>query len=276
MDLKLFVHEDDDVRLARRIRRDITERGRDVIGVLKQWHKTVKPSYDEFVLPTMKHADLILQGNETNKNAINFIVENLGKKLAEMGITKRKIERNQIIENSKFVHNVNVKMEEKLFDSLLQKLINEKEFEEMYLVYFIKKLKEYYYLSSSSEDKDGTLNLNNSKISLLESITMMSPAKHNLVKSEVNRIVLFISSLLTEKEIEYAVDQVETIDPKYIFIDIVTLFANPTYVIETLKPKIGRDDISIQVYSIGSSPELQDFEVNKELANKIFLSEFDN
>ena len=138
MDLKLFVHEDDDVRLARRIRRDITERGRDVIGVLNQWHKTVKPSFDEFVLPTMKHADLIVQGNETNKNAINFIVENLGKKLVEMGIVKKQIERTKMIEDSKISYNLNVEMEKGIFDSLVKKFINEKEFEEMYLVYFMK------------------------------------------------------------------------------------------------------------------------------------------
>ena len=46
-------------------------------GVLTQWNRFVKPSFDEFVKPTMKHADLIVQGNETNKTAIEFIVENL-------------------------------------------------------------------------------------------------------------------------------------------------------------------------------------------------------
>lgn len=49
MDFKIFVHEDADTRLLRRIKRDTTERGRTVDGVLFQWHKTVKPSYDEWV-----------------------------------------------------------------------------------------------------------------------------------------------------------------------------------------------------------------------------------
>lgn len=103
MDLKLFVHEADDVRLARRIRRDISERGRDVIGVLKQWHLTVKPSFDEFVAPTMKHADLIVQGNEFNKTAIQFIVDNLTIKMVNMGVAKKQIEsEEQFLKSSKY------------------------------------------------------------------------------------------------------------------------------------------------------------------------------
>ena len=77
MDFKIFVHEDADIRLLRRIKRDTTERGRTVDGVLFQWHKTVKPSYDEFVHWTLKQADIIVNGNDTNKKAIDFIVSNL-------------------------------------------------------------------------------------------------------------------------------------------------------------------------------------------------------
>ena len=49
MDLKIFVHTDDDIRLARRIKRDIVERGRTVEGVLKSYHRFVKPAFQEFV-----------------------------------------------------------------------------------------------------------------------------------------------------------------------------------------------------------------------------------
>ncbi len=60
LDFKIFVLTDDDVRLARRIKRDIVERGRKIEGVLKSYHKFVKPAHIEFVKPTMKYADLIV------------------------------------------------------------------------------------------------------------------------------------------------------------------------------------------------------------------------
>ncbi len=60
MDLKLFVDTDADVRLARRARRDVAERGRSVDSVLDQWEATVRPMYLEFVEPSRRHADLII------------------------------------------------------------------------------------------------------------------------------------------------------------------------------------------------------------------------
>ena len=90
LDFKIFVHTDDDVRLARRIKRDIVERGRTIEGVLKQYHKFVKPAHSEFVKPTMKFADIIVPRgraieSERNKIAIDFIVQNLEHKLVERG-----------------------------------------------------------------------------------------------------------------------------------------------------------------------------------------------
>jgi uridine kinase len=56
-DLKLFVDCDADIRLSRRLIRDINERGRDVQGVIDQYERFVKPSFDEYIFPTIKHAD---------------------------------------------------------------------------------------------------------------------------------------------------------------------------------------------------------------------------
>ena len=58
---------DDDERLARRITRDMGERERTLESVLKQYWLTVKPSYNSFIAPTMKYADLIIKGTEENK-----------------------------------------------------------------------------------------------------------------------------------------------------------------------------------------------------------------
>lgn len=60
MDMKVFVDTDSDERLARRLIRDISERGRDIEGVLKQYERFVKPSFDHYIAPTMSYADLIV------------------------------------------------------------------------------------------------------------------------------------------------------------------------------------------------------------------------
>ena len=91
MDLKIFVTTDDDIRLARRLMRDIVDRGRTVQGVLKSYNRYVKPAFDEFVKPTMKYADIIVPRGRpdltaaANQIAIDFIVHNLEFHLMEAG-----------------------------------------------------------------------------------------------------------------------------------------------------------------------------------------------
>ncbi|CDW79076.1 uridine kinase [Stylonychia lemnae] len=89
MDLKIFVLTDDDVRLARRLLRDCSERGRTIDGVLYQYNRFVKKSYDEYIKPTMKYANIIVPFGSDNTTAIDFIVQNLRSKLQE-NINKRK------------------------------------------------------------------------------------------------------------------------------------------------------------------------------------------
>lgn len=71
LDFKVFVHTDDDQRLARRIKRDICERGRSIEGVLKSYHRFVKPAHVEFVKPTMKYADLIVPRGRPQESRYN-------------------------------------------------------------------------------------------------------------------------------------------------------------------------------------------------------------
>ena len=59
-DLKLFVDTDADIRLARRVMRDIEERGRNLEHVLHQYTELVKPAFEEFCIPTKKYADVII------------------------------------------------------------------------------------------------------------------------------------------------------------------------------------------------------------------------
>jgi uridine kinase len=51
MDLKIFVHTDDDIRLLRRLKRDVVHRGRTIEGVVKAYNRFVKASYDDYIKP---------------------------------------------------------------------------------------------------------------------------------------------------------------------------------------------------------------------------------
>lgn len=66
-DLKVYVETDADVRILRRIKRDVIERDRDLEGVIDQYLSTVKPMHEQFVEPTKKEADLIIPEGANSK-----------------------------------------------------------------------------------------------------------------------------------------------------------------------------------------------------------------
>ena len=71
--IKIFVHADSDERLIRRIKRDITERGRDVEEVLNRYQNTLKPMHMQFIEPMKEFADIIIPNNRYNTVAIDII-----------------------------------------------------------------------------------------------------------------------------------------------------------------------------------------------------------
>ncbi len=81
MDVKIFVDTDDDVRLIRRLRRDIVERGRSVEGVLHQYETFVRPMYLEFVDPSKRYADVIIPRGGKNKIAREMMISLIDRKL---------------------------------------------------------------------------------------------------------------------------------------------------------------------------------------------------
>mmetsp|Transcript_28552 Transcript_28552/g.50744 ORF Transcript_28552/g.50744 Transcript_28552/m.50744 type:complete len:209 (-) Transcript_28552:1233-1859(-) len=85
MKLKLFVHTDDEIRLVRRIQRDTIERGRDLDSVLNQYLNKVKPAFEEFIQPTMKHADIIIPNWNQNPTAVEMVVTSINSYLAKYG-----------------------------------------------------------------------------------------------------------------------------------------------------------------------------------------------
>lgn len=72
-DIKIFVHADADERLIRRVRRDITERGRDVEEVLSRYQSTLKPMHQQFIEPTKNYADIIIPNDRYNTVAIDIV-----------------------------------------------------------------------------------------------------------------------------------------------------------------------------------------------------------
>ncbi|KAJ1790992.1 Uridine kinase [Coemansia sp. RSA 2399] len=83
MDMKIFVDTDSDICLARRIKRDTTERGRDPLGILQQYERFVKPAYDGFVRPTMNNADVIIPRGLDNEVAIDLMIQHIKRQLNE-------------------------------------------------------------------------------------------------------------------------------------------------------------------------------------------------
>jgi uridine kinase len=74
LDLKIYVDTDPDIRLARRLQRDIEERGRTVESVIRQYFETVRPMHLEFVEPSKRYADLIMPEGY-NPRAVATVVE---------------------------------------------------------------------------------------------------------------------------------------------------------------------------------------------------------
>ncbi len=72
-DIKIYVHADSDERLIRRIRRDITERGREVEEVLSRYQTTLKPMHQQFIEPSKTYADIIIPNDRKNTVAIDIV-----------------------------------------------------------------------------------------------------------------------------------------------------------------------------------------------------------
>ena len=73
MDIRIFVDTDADIRLCRRIKRDVNKRGRSLESVLEQYQQTVKPMHEKYVEPTKKYADLVVPEGGKNLVALELI-----------------------------------------------------------------------------------------------------------------------------------------------------------------------------------------------------------
>ncbi len=80
-DIKIYVHADSDERLIRRLKRDISERGRDLEEVLTRYQTTLKPMHQQFIEPTKEYADIIIPTNKYNTVAVDIVRSIINQKL---------------------------------------------------------------------------------------------------------------------------------------------------------------------------------------------------
>ena len=83
MDIRIFVDTDADLRIIRRIRRDVMERARSLDSVINQYLDTVKPMHEQFVEPSKKNASIIVPEGGRNEVALNMILNQVRSHLAE-------------------------------------------------------------------------------------------------------------------------------------------------------------------------------------------------
>lgn len=83
MDIKVYVDTDADVRIIRRLLRDVQERGRSMDSVIKQYLHTVKPMHEEFVEPSKKRADVIIPEGGFNSVALDMLLERIRSFIAQ-------------------------------------------------------------------------------------------------------------------------------------------------------------------------------------------------
>ena len=84
MDIKVFVDTDADVRILRRIVRDVNQRGRSLDSVIDQYLTTVKPMHEQFVEPSKRRADIIIPEGGKNEVALDMLIERVRKHLSVM------------------------------------------------------------------------------------------------------------------------------------------------------------------------------------------------
>lgn len=83
MDIKIFVDTDADIRLCRRIKRDVNKRGRSLESVLLQYQQTVKPMHDMYVEPSKKYANLVVLEGGKNLVALDMIIGRIQRHLEQ-------------------------------------------------------------------------------------------------------------------------------------------------------------------------------------------------
>ena len=83
MDIRIFVDTDADIRLCRRIKRDVNKRARSLESVLSQYQQTVKPMHEKYVEPSKKYANLVVPEGGKNAVALDMIIDRIERHLTK-------------------------------------------------------------------------------------------------------------------------------------------------------------------------------------------------
>ena len=83
MDIRIFVDTDADIRICRRIKRDVNKRGRSIESVITQYQQTVKPMHEKYVEPSKKYANLVVPEGGKNQVALDMIVGRIQRHLGQ-------------------------------------------------------------------------------------------------------------------------------------------------------------------------------------------------
>ena len=86
MDIRIFVDTDADIRLCRRVKRDVNKRGRTLESVLSQYQQTVKPMYDRYVEPSKKYAHILVPEGGKNAVALELLMNLIEKHIAGVSL----------------------------------------------------------------------------------------------------------------------------------------------------------------------------------------------
>lgn len=97
MDIKIFVDTDDDIRLIRRIQRDIVERKREIDKIISQYLRTVRPMHIQFVQPSKRNADIIVPFG-LNSVALDLVISKLKRVLKEARIYSERQSRANLLD----------------------------------------------------------------------------------------------------------------------------------------------------------------------------------
>ena len=260
MDLKIFIDLDDDIRLSRRIYRDIISRGRKMETVLERYHKFVKTAYNNFIKPTKEYADIIIPRGGSNTIAIDlinyhlkYLIGNVKFKNDKGDIVEKKddeenkklIKQNFMVEefyseetieglSKKDIFNENEefclvnKDEEDMFLDMFKNYLknNQYQYFDLYMDIYIKKIKECI-------DENDLIIISNddqNKIDLM--------IKEKLKKNKSINIVYFIPILFTNAKRKHLkifkyLNNIEHIDT----IKLISVFSeqNPIYEIKNHK-----------------------------------------
>ena len=252
IDLKIFIDVDKDIQLSKIIYRDIFDKNRELKDVIKKYHKYIKPSYNKYILPTMKYADIILQKVSKDTSAIKIISEYLRMQLNKMA-------KNEKYDLFSFMYEI-IDPKYQYYDG---KILVENE---RIFVFFIKEVFQDFIISKL--DKELITYIREKMINMLSSLLI-----RDLKKKEGDFSLPEINLLLFEDD-----------SKKYNFKTYKNIFYFKTALLSENDIKLAQDILdknnqcNLFIFSIFLAPKYADLllskEINKTLFTTIYFSDF--